>query len=298
MESSAPISLYLDLAEGESANLEVVARAALAWSSAIKELAYVIDPSAEVEIDLISGSEGSLGLNACVKAFSKIKGKHPQITTIIVTSLAWFALQTGQYTYTKVLDWLTGKTAPPIVANLTDAQIQELARDVVKAQEGNVAGPQRRQVFRELEQDKSIVGVGATQKTGQRPAVIIPRSEFAIHFGDAVITPNDTPERRTRRERMDVVLVTPTLKDAERRWRFQLGSLPEFGATMKDHEFLQALSEGRVALPLRTGIHMDIELETKEELAGLMWEARERNVIKVHSPKVLNDPNQLPFVTN
>ena len=98
MEASAPISLYLDLAEGESANIEVVAKAALAWSAAVKELAYVIDPSMEVEIELISGTEGSLDLNACLKAFAKFAEQKPKLATVIVTSLTWFMGQTGSYT--------------------------------------------------------------------------------------------------------------------------------------------------------------------------------------------------------
>lgn len=295
MAEMAPISLYLDLEEGQLANIEVVARAALAWSAAIKELAYVVDPSIEIEIDLVSGTEGSLGLNACVKAIGRLINKDPKLKTIIITSLTWFTLQTGAYTYEKILDWLTGANAPPVVRELSQKEIEQIAQEVVKAQQGEVAAAQRKQVFHELSQDQSIIGVGATQEPGKRPISIIPRSEFSQRAGQTIVAIDTEATKRAETGRIVVVLVSPTLKDAERRWRFQAGNLPEFGATMKDHEFLAAVAAGRVALPLRAGIEMEIELETKLELSGELWTVKERNVLKVYRPGLLPDPNTLPF---
>lgn len=295
MAETAPISLYLDLEDGQLANIEVVARAALAWSAALKELAFVVDPSMEIEIELVSGTEGSLGLNACIKAISKLVNKDPRLKTIIITSLTWFTLQAGAYTFEKVLDWLTGSNAPPIVHQLSQEEIEKIAHEVVKAQQGDVASSQRRQIFHELSQDQSIIGVGATQERGQRPPIIVPRSEFSQLAGQTVVTEEGEQTKRTETTRIVVVLVSPTLKDAERRWRFQPGNLPEFGATMKDHEFLAAVAAGRVSLPLRAGIEMEIELETKQELTGELWTVKERNVLKVYRPGLLPDPSVLPF---
>jgi hypothetical protein len=64
----APLSLYLDLKPGLKADLEVTARAALAFASAIREVAYVIDPALELRIELESGTDGSLCLNAILRA--------------------------------------------------------------------------------------------------------------------------------------------------------------------------------------------------------------------------------------
>lgn len=296
MQTAAPISLYLDLAEGETASIEVVARAALAWSAAIKELAYIVDPAIEVEIDLVSGTEGSLDLNACIKAISKVAGQQPKLATIVVTALTWFTVQTGAYTYEKLLDWLTGTDAPPAVSQMTKAQIEEIAQEVVKAQQRNLAGKERQQLFRELDQDTSIVAVGSSQKPSHRPSALVPRSAFAERAGASVLTNDVDVKRRTETERLVVVLISPTLKDAERRWRFQVGSLPEFGATMKDHGFLEALAAGRVSLPLRAGIDMEIELETKQELVGQVWVVRERNVTRVIRPGLLDDRTKLPLL--
>lgn len=295
MEASAPISLYLDLEEGESANIEVVARAALAWAAAIKELAFVVDPAMDIQVELISGTEGSLGLNACIKAVSKVTGKYPKLATVVITSLTWFALETGAYTYEKVLDWLTGANAPAAVSKMTPDEIKEIAKEVVKAQEGEVAAQPRKQVFQELSQDRSIKGVGSTQELGRRPSFIIPRADFSAMGGQSVISSEQEAKKRTESSRMVVTLISPTLKDAERRWRFQSGSLPEFGATMKDHEFLTAIVTGRVAIPLRAGIEMEVELETKQELVGDLWTVKERNITKVYRPGVIAQQEGLPF---
>lgn len=294
MEASAPVSLYLDLAENEVADIEVVARAALAWSSAIKELAFVVDPSVSVTVELVSGTEGSLGLNACIRAIGKLANQQPKITTIVITSLTWFTLQTASYTYEKVLDWLTGANAPAVVRGLTHDEIKEIAREVAKAAANNVALPQRQQVFRELEKDKGIIGVGATQDAGKRPSFIVPRSDFSRRAGQSIQTTEDV-KRRTTTARMVVILVSPTLKDAERSWKFQVGSLPEFGALMKDHGFLNAFAAGRIGIPLRPGVEMDIELETKEEFEGEVWVVKERSVVRVYRPGQLNDPAALPL---
>jgi hypothetical protein len=294
MEASAPVSLYLDLAENEVADIEVVARAALAWSAAIKELAFVVDPSVNVTVELVSGTEGSLGLNACIKAVSKLASQQPKISTIVITSLTWFTLQTAAYSYEKVLDWLTGQNAPAVVRGLTHDEIVEIAREVAKAAADNVAAPQRQQVFRELEKDHSIVGVGATQTAGTRPSLIIPRSDFSRRAGQTVATTEDVKRRMTA-ARLDVILVSPTLKDAERSWKFQIGSLPEFGATMKDHGFLNAFAAGRITIPLRPGVGMEIELETKEEFEGEVWVTKERSVTRVYRPGQIDDPQALPL---
>ena len=55
--ADTPISLYLELVPDQKADLEVVARAALAFDAAIKELAYIIDPGMEIKVELESGTE-------------------------------------------------------------------------------------------------------------------------------------------------------------------------------------------------------------------------------------------------
>ncbi len=73
--AQAPISVYLDLEAGRVADMEVVARAALAFSAAVKDLAYVIDPGLDLRIELQSGTEGSLNLNTILRNLKDHKGE-------------------------------------------------------------------------------------------------------------------------------------------------------------------------------------------------------------------------------
>jgi hypothetical protein len=52
---AGPVNIYLDLEPGQKPDLEATARAMLAFTAAVNELAYVIDPGLEVRIDLGSG---------------------------------------------------------------------------------------------------------------------------------------------------------------------------------------------------------------------------------------------------
>ena len=75
MADGAPISLYLDLVPGEKADLEVAARASLAFAEAIKAAAYFLEPGLQVKIELESGSEGNLSLNSILKRLKAPMGK-------------------------------------------------------------------------------------------------------------------------------------------------------------------------------------------------------------------------------
>jgi len=85
MEEEIPITLYLGLEQGRHPDLAVVSRTALAFAQLVEEMAYILDPSATVRIEIVSGTEGSFGLNTVSRVFVKVsegikKGvkKHPK----------------------------------------------------------------------------------------------------------------------------------------------------------------------------------------------------------------------------
>lgn len=282
MPDTTPISLYIKLAPGTVADLDVVARTALAFSAAVREMAATVDPMSEVRIELASGTEGSLSLNSIIR---RIKGAVPsraQLKVVVLAVLVWMGEHGGEWAYDKVLDALKGEHAE-VTKGLSQAEIEDIARQVSAALGAKAAEQPKRQVFHELERDQSIIGVGATVEPGSIPSTIIPRSEFAARAGQSADVA-DEDRRRTVVSELSVVLVSPVLKDAERSWRFQHGSLPEFGAVMKDHDFLEALKLGRIAVAMRPGVEMKIELHTKEELEEGVWTVRERSVPRVIYP--------------
>ncbi len=288
----ATLSLYLDLEPGRKADLEVVARASLAWAAAIREMAASVDPMSEVRIELVDGTEGSLSLNALIRLVRSAVPSKTAAKAVILSVLLWMSEKAIEWSYEQVLDAVREYVAHRS-EHKGEAEQQQIARDVHAALNSGSAEPPRRQMFRELERDEAITGVGASEKPGERPAVVVPRADFARRASDTSAQQDADDTKRIVTTELHVVLVSPVLKDAERRWRFQHGALPEFGATMKDHDFLQALRAGRIEVQLKPGVEMRIELQSKEELVGGVWQVRERSVTRVIAP---SDRSQSTFL--
>lgn len=277
--AEAPVSLYIDLEKGQVADIEVVARAALAFSAAIKDLIYVLDPSLEVRVEIMSGTEGSLSLNSIIKSLKKKAGEKPVLAAAVAMVLSWF----GNYTFDELMDALRNK------GELSDAEMQEIADKVVISLERRVAQPHVRRVYEELGSDKAVKGVGATTVAGERPRSIIPRAQFEEKAEGAILPEVTEVRRRSRKRKERVVIISPVLlSSATRRWRFRSAE-GEFGAPIKDTAFLEDLITGRVVLPMTGGVELDVLMETEEELQDGVWVAQEYTVWEVlarHYPPV------------
>lgn len=271
--TAQPLSLYLDLEPGEVADIEVVARTALAFSAAIKELVYISDPGLDVRVELASSTAGSLSLNAVIRSLKARAEERPILAAVAATSLLWF----GNYAFNEVIDHIRGKD------ELSDEDVQRIADRVTANLAGRVAQPQVQKVYQELERDKRIKGVGATVVAGERPKSIVPREEFARRADPAIITNVTTETRRSRKRRERVLIVRPVLVPGMRRWRFNSAE-GEFGALIKDEDFVANLLAGRIRLPMIGGVELDVLLETEEELQDGVWMPKEWTVWEVYGP--------------
>ena len=278
--TAAPVSLYLDLEKGQVADLDVVAHAALAWSAAIKESAFFLDPSIDIRVELASGTEGSLSLNAIIKSVRDTLADKKTIRTIVLTSIFWTLEQAGAWGIGQILDLMKADDAAPIVRDLSEEDKQDIADRVVGQLNGRVAQHQVQRIYREAERDPAIKGVGVTGKPGKKPSVIVPREAFARHAGHAEIK-EETITKRVVPQSIRVTLIRPVLvEDSTRRWRFRVDQR-EFSASMKDQAFLQRLLSGSSSVPMVTGIQMDLDLETTEEFRGGVWVETQRDVVRV-----------------
>lgn len=285
-----PVSLYFDLEPGFVADLEVVSRTALAWASAIREAAYIIDPSLEVRIEVASGTPGSFSLNAWLRDVAKGLGITKEDEDLTLKAVALFVLiwmggHALDYTFDRVADFVTGHTE----GAFTDEQRSELTDIIHKAVQDKVASQRVQLVYREAERDPAIRGLGATQNAGERPAVIVPRSEFRVRAGQEADSHQETITRRHSVERVRVGLISPVLLPGTRRWRLR-SSQGEFGATIKDQEFINRVLTGTTRIRMRAGIEMDVQLETTEEFRGGVWQVIERNVL--HVDRLIEPPTQ------
>jgi hypothetical protein len=274
-----PISLYIDLETGQKADLEVVARAALSFAAAIRETAQIFDPSMTVRVELVSGTDGSLSIN------SRIRSIRPgdlitrkRLISVAITAILWFTHETGRWTFDEVLHFVFGTQ---YAAHLSKEETDEIAARVAEALERRTAQGHVAQVYRELETDSAVRGIGATENSGARPDRIVPRSEFAERAGSVTaVTEESEIIRQTRRTPRRVTVIRPVLESGRGAWQFS-GVEGRFFAPVRDLRFLDDLLTGRIVVPMRSGIEMDIDLDTTEEKQDGAWVVQSRVVVAV-----------------
>ncbi len=282
-----PISLYIALEDGRKADLEVVARASLAFARALRESAAMYDPLADVRIELINSTEGSLSLNAVVSWLKSKTGIEDEaaLRAAVIALSVWFTTEVGNWGVAKALDHLTNQNVQQTL-KLSDEELQKLAEMVAVALERRVADLAVKEVYRELEQDPAVIGVGTTIEPGAKPKEIVPKAQFRERSALETEVPAGT--RRDTISNETVRLIRPVLLESNRRWRFA-GRTGEFGAPIKDETFLHNLMTGQIDLPMTGGIQLDILLEVKEENRAGVWTVLERNVLEVrhvHPPQL------------
>jgi hypothetical protein len=138
-DAGAPISLYLDLEDPQKPDLEVIARAALAFSGAIREAAEAIDPFTSIRVEFISSTDGSISLNAMVRSIRSGADRffaRQTLFSIAVTAATWFALETSHWTYDKILDHISGIRE---ASSLSEEDKSAIANKVVEMLETRVA---------------------------------------------------------------------------------------------------------------------------------------------------------------
>lgn len=273
-----PVSLYLDLEPGHKPDLEAVARAALAFAGAIRETAYIFDPSMTVRVELLSGTDGSLSLNSLIRA---VKPRdiitRKRLIAVAIAAAIWFRMETGRWLFDEILNYITGTHH----SDLSQDDRAEIAKLVADSLEKQIAQKQIGQVYRELETDPAVKGVGATTETGKRPESIVPRSEFARRSGGASDVIETTEIiKQTRRSHQSVTVIRPVLEPGKGKWQFS-GPYGRFFASVRDQRFLDDLLNGRLAVPMRSGIRMDVDIDTAEENREGVWVPLTRTVIAV-----------------
>lgn len=276
------ICLYLDLNEGQKADLEVVAKAALAFDAAVKEIAFVLDPGAVIRVELESGTEGSLSLNSIISAIGPMN--RVRLQAIAFALVTWFGAETASYVYSAILDQIKGDEQ---ALQLSEEQIKEMSEQVAKICEGKVGARQVGDVFKELEKDPAVRGVGVTTSKDKKPRYVVPRSQFQER-SRSISETQEVTSARTTTGVQTLTLISPVLVEGPRKWKFRSGQV-EFGATVKDADFVQRVLAGR-ELPMAAGIVLKVKLTVKEEMIDEVWHVKERIVDEVL--EVVPAPNQ------
>lgn len=268
--SAGQLTLYIDLEKGRKADLEAVARASLAYADAVREIAAFLDPFSDTRIDLLSTTEASLSLNT--KISFKIAGRTYETTlrAVIIVLGLYLVTHAGDVVTEKGINYMWdgvfGEASAPISKEDKD-EIVKRVTDTVQAKAGE---RQIRQIYAELDQDPSVLGVGICRNPGERPHYIVPKSEFSRLSG---VTKLEEPPEKIRicREIVNVILVSPVLEnDRKRKWRFKILDR-EFGAPIRDHTFLDAVFSGKHPLILKGNISMRVAMEWQEDFVEGAW---------------------------
>jgi hypothetical protein len=277
------ISLYFDISEQASPDLEIIANASIAWSRLLKEIAAVVEPDIEIRVEFLSGTIGSRSINSIVKAVKKVSNEHPLTVGPLLAISGVFLLAIPNHAASdasqNVMEWF-GHTD---TVTLDEESARRVAEQVVKLEHNMRAVELRQEVYREARKDPVIRGLGTAPRIGQVPTTVVPRDEFQTRAGiDQVVV--ESVERKTEwKLDFPVVIIRSYSKGEERRWRFEHGG-SEFSATMKDPDFLAAIKSGHTGVEIGEGIEMRVDLRIKMERIGGVWHEKERDVMRVVYP--------------
>lgn len=284
-----PISLYLKTEQGVHPDLRVVARSAIIFAEIIESTARAIDPDLVVVVEVVSGSEGSFGLNTLSKVATKAKAKaadvkqgvldgwrkHEKARFLTIYVAVRILDNTISWGQDQIMDWMASDDAPAEVRTMSDEERKLLAKDIAEEMRRQPDDEKVQRLHGQIAKDKRIGAIGITARP-QPAKKLLPRSAF-------VESPEDElPSDRIRHERFEALLISPVLEVGERRWKFR-GPYGEFGAPINDKEWLRSAVTGETNLHLRGGLILDVEIDVYEKLldAGV-WEIERRTVEKVH----------------
>ncbi len=309
----APLNLYLDLRPDSLADMEVVGHVSIAFVAMVREVAYIIDPSLDIRVELKRGSEGSLSLDTLIADIKDPTKRKKTLIAVAVAASLFFAQDVASWGIGLAMDTATekeeqmsdaeAKRIDSIVRNaladhrdIDKAEVETIVRRVLN--EG-VAKKEREEIFRQLAKDPAITNVGASNKLSNRPENMIPRSEFVARGGDAASEPRHETTR-TRPARLWVTLISPVLTDTRRRWKIEING-EEFGAYFDDASFVQAMLAGGTGLPLRGNVELDVSIDLHETLIDQEWQLTSPHVVTTvhgrHTPDDNASTGQLPLPT-
>lgn len=274
-----PVTIYFDLKADARPTIGSVGRAMVEFEKMAGETIYLLEPGIEFSLVYESSAEGSLRIITMLRG---VVTRERLVTLAIVLTTTLFNNAVGHF-QGKAMDEVIQALADENTI-LTDDDIARIAAAVANVERSETVRAPRREFYHAVEQDEAITGVAAVPNNkAERPAVIVPRSEFserATRYTPA--EPDNAPEPRVVPERLEVVLVQPPLIDSNRQWRL-FANGHEFGAKMLDEKFKKQVLEGTTDLRLAGGVILDITLEITQVNEGGLWHNKSFTVAEVHS---------------
>lgn len=291
--TSFPLSLYIDLEDGTQADLEVAARAAISWSQSIKESAYIFDPTAEVQVKFVSGTDGSLSLNGAIN-FLRSADKKTYIKTTAAAALmsaSWHITGvTIDYLSVAVLETMEAEKIVYFIAEkagidvqdemeqMSQDEIDRIAQRVVSEIKNANKNEKSKQIIRELQRDPNVKGVGVTPRPGVKPEVLLNREQFNNVTSSE--TENETRSTRYQTLEQKLRLVGPRIIEDDKVWRFQ-GADGENGYYLNDPEFKYKFTHGQLDLDFDKEVIVTAVVRIYQEKQGDVWVNKKRYIDEI-----------------
>lgn len=284
--SVAPISLYFGVDTGKRADLEVIAKATVEWIEVIRELASVVAPGVEFEIEFVQSEEGSVWLSNLLKAAKD--GDRKALAAITYAVLIFFAAGPALHLQADVGDAFWERLGHEHEVQLSEEDKIDIANKVVEAIEQTSVEDHRRKLIRQVEKDSDIdsVGVGYMPNP-EGPIASIGREHFPT-IGAKVPQSRVTIVRDTdTKQNVRVKIIRANLEegDAKPRWRFSEGDT-KWSADIEDEEFVLALNSEKTGLPLAVGQTLIVDVAIDSKMVEGAWQEENRRIIRVIEPRV------------
>ena len=283
-----PISFYIDLYPNTKADLEVIAEASLAFVRALRAAAYEVSPEHELKVEFVSGTEGSLSINSILRFISSKTGFTPlQLATLAVTTTTFTAAGFANWGLGKgadaILEMITGPKAQEIstMNGLSPETIQEIAVAVGKVLRAPEVQKQVSQIYKTLDKDVSVRGIGIRLDDLRIPPEhIVLRSEFKERVLDA--RELQAVESHRNREVLETVkLVTAVLDPKSRRkWVIETSEGVR-SATMSDKAFVSRLESGKITTRLSAQMQLEADLVFTETKTRGNWKTTGVSITRV-----------------
>lgn len=286
MMTVAPISLYFGVEEGRRADLEVIAKATIEWVELIRELASVVAPGVEFDIEFVESEEGSVWLSNLLKAARD--GDRKALAAITYAVLLFFAASPALHLQTDFGDAVLEKLGHTHEVELTEEDKADIANKVAEAIERTAVEDRRRNLIRQVERDKDIDSVGVGYMPDPKgPMASIGREHFPA-IGAKAQQSRVTIIRDTQtQQNVRVKIIRANLEEGEAkpRWRFAEGDT-KWSADIEDEEFIYALNAERTGLPLAVGQTLIVDVAIDRKMVEGAWQEDNRRIVRVIEPGV------------
>lgn len=287
--ATAPISLYFGVEPGKRADLETIALASLEWANLIRDIATVIAPDIEFEIEFVESKEGSVWLSNLLTAVRE--GDRKALGAIVSAVLVFFAMGPALHLQTDFGDWLLEQLGHEHTVDLSEEDKEEIVNRIVQAIDETQMEDRRRKIVEIAERDAEVRSIGVDVRPRVAgPITKISREQFPAYYAlppAPKVTEQDKGDVIYERN-IDVKIVRASLREGERkpRWRFRQGE-SEWSATIADEGFIWAINEEKTGLPLAAGQHMRVDVAIDLKLnENNEWVPKDRRVVRVHEPRV------------